>query len=166
MNTSCFYTLHCSVPNITHVWSAYASQDRFHIIMEYCQGGNLLEHLKAAAAPIPEPQLAAMVSTSRVASQQQQPSLCMLASASTTRVADGTQRCQCHVTSETAVDVGSSCKQLAVYPACIPLCSPTTILSQSSVAYPADRCTPTAHPSSHARSRHHTPRHQTRECIP
>eukprot|EP00878_Enallax_costatus_P018459 GHUV01019431.1.p1 GENE.GHUV01019431.1~~GHUV01019431.1.p1 ORF type:complete len:180 (+),score=40.49 GHUV01019431.1:211-750(+) len=51
------------VPNITHVWSAYASQDRFHIIMEYCQGGDLLQRLKAAAAPMPEQQLAATVSS-------------------------------------------------------------------------------------------------------
>ncbi len=50
-----------SVPNITHMWSAYASQDRFHIIMEYCRGGNMLEQLKAAG-PVGEQQLAAMVS--------------------------------------------------------------------------------------------------------
>jgi hypothetical protein len=37
----------CSVPNITHMWSAYASQDRFYLIMEYCSGGNLLDFLKA-----------------------------------------------------------------------------------------------------------------------
>lgn len=29
------------------MWSAYASQDTFHIIMEYCDGGNLLDFLKA-----------------------------------------------------------------------------------------------------------------------
>jgi serine/threonine protein kinase len=51
-----------SVPNITHMWSAYASQDKFHILMEYCSGGNLLEQLKAAAAPMAEQQLAAQVS--------------------------------------------------------------------------------------------------------
>jgi serine/threonine protein kinase len=50
-----------SVPNITHMWSAYASQDKFHILMEYCSGGNLLERLKSAAAPMPEQQLAAQV---------------------------------------------------------------------------------------------------------
>ncbi|WIA20019.1 hypothetical protein OEZ85_005888 [Tetradesmus obliquus] len=49
------------VPHITHMWSAYASQDKFHILMEYCCGGNLLERLKAAAAPMGEQQLAAQV---------------------------------------------------------------------------------------------------------
>lgn len=43
------------------MWSAYASQDKFHILMEYCCGGNLLERLKAAAAPMGEQQLAAQV---------------------------------------------------------------------------------------------------------
>jgi serine/threonine protein kinase len=28
------------------MWSAYSSQDRFNIIMEYCEGGNLLDFLK------------------------------------------------------------------------------------------------------------------------
>eukprot|EP00882_Tetradesmus_deserticola_P014808 GHRQ01015757.1.p1 GENE.GHRQ01015757.1~~GHRQ01015757.1.p1 ORF type:complete len:191 (+),score=35.25 GHRQ01015757.1:148-720(+) len=50
------------VPNITHMWSAYASQDKFHILMEYCAGGNLLDRLKAAPAPMAEQQLAALVS--------------------------------------------------------------------------------------------------------
>jgi serine/threonine protein kinase len=43
------------------MWSAYASQDKFHILMEYCSGGNLLERLKTAAGPMPEQQLAAQV---------------------------------------------------------------------------------------------------------
>lgn len=43
----CAAVAYCSVPNITHMWSAYASRDRFHIIMEYCQGGNMLDWLKA-----------------------------------------------------------------------------------------------------------------------
>lgn len=50
------------VPNITHMWSAYSSQDRFHIIMEYCQGGNLLDFLKTQQPHgVPEHWLAAAV---------------------------------------------------------------------------------------------------------
>jgi serine/threonine protein kinase len=60
-NPGCGFLQTLSVPNITHMWSAYASQDKFHILMEYCSGGNLLEQLKAAAAPMAEQQLAAQV---------------------------------------------------------------------------------------------------------
>jgi serine/threonine protein kinase len=53
---------YCSVPNITHMWSAYASRDRFHIIMEYCQGGNMLDWLKAQQPhTVPEQWLAMQV---------------------------------------------------------------------------------------------------------
>lgn len=55
----------CSVPNIPHMWSAYASRDRFHIIMEFCERGNLLEWLKAAAVPASEDWLASTVSNSK-----------------------------------------------------------------------------------------------------
>lgn len=45
------------------MWSAYGSQDRFHIIMEYCQGGNLLDFLKTQQPHgVPEHWLAAAVS--------------------------------------------------------------------------------------------------------
>lgn len=44
------------------MWSAYASRDRFHIIMEYCQGGNLLDWLKAQQPhAVPEHWLAMQV---------------------------------------------------------------------------------------------------------
>lgn len=50
------------MPNITHMWSAYASQDMFHIIMEYCDGGNLLDFLKAQQPhAVTEPWLAKVV---------------------------------------------------------------------------------------------------------
>ena len=44
------------------MWSAYASRDRFHIIMEYCQGGNMLDWLKAQQPhAVPEQWLAMQV---------------------------------------------------------------------------------------------------------